>query len=148
MNKYLEIEKNLSQWFLDNNYKGFDPYQLDEKASGFLSKIPFRKQIRSILKPFHVFIPSFHFGSLDKIYHPKAVGLIIGGNSFHYSITRQKELLSERIFIGISFRTFFRGEQYPVKTEEGKWTRKLQENRRDLCILPSNPFLPGKILSL
>ncbi len=92
-NRILEFEKNLSNWFIRNEYKGHDPYQLDEKVSGLLSKMPFLKYTRKALKPFHVFIPNSAFQNLPKIYHPKALGLIIGGNSYLYKITGDKELL-------------------------------------------------------
>ncbi len=95
MENILEIEKNLSNWFVENDYKGHDPYQLDEKASGLINKIPLLKYTRKALKPFHVFIPKSTFSSFPKIYHPKALGLIIGGNSYLYRITGNIDLLDQ-----------------------------------------------------
>jgi hypothetical protein len=99
MERLLEIEKNLSQWFRQNDFRGFDPYQIDEKASGMMARVPLLKHFRKILKPFHVFIPKAAFKGFPRIYHPKAIGLIIGGNSFLYKITLQKELISENKYL-------------------------------------------------
>lgn len=95
MEKLLEVEKNLSRWFPAHEYKGNDPYQIDEKASWLIARLPFLRHLRKILKPFHVFIPEAAFLGFPHIYHPKAIGLIIGGNSFLYSISKDDILLSE-----------------------------------------------------
>lgn len=95
MGKILEFAKNMHQWFIKNEYKGYDPYQIDEKASGLINKFPILKSVRKTLKPLHVFLPKTAFSSLPKIYHPKAIGLIIGGNAFLYKKTGQANILNE-----------------------------------------------------
>ncbi len=99
MNKIYDVIANMHHWFVENEYKGVDPYQIDEKASGLIKKMPFLKYIRKALKPFHVFIPKSTFTSFPKIYHPKAIGLIIGGNAFLYHLTKNKELLAENNYL-------------------------------------------------
>lgn len=96
---HIQIIENLRVWFVKNQYKGTDPYQIDQKASGLLKKLPFLKYVRKALKPFHVFIPKSAFSSFPKIYHPKAIGLIIGGNAFLYSISKNQELLIENNYL-------------------------------------------------
>jgi len=93
--RILEFEKSLSDWFVRKEFKGHDPYQLDERVSGILTKMPFLKYARKVLKPFHVFIPSSTFKKLPRIYHPKALGLIIGGNSYLWKIIGNKDLLEQ-----------------------------------------------------
>jgi hypothetical protein len=85
----------MHDWFVSQNYKGIDPYQMDEKAFAILKYVPLFSTIRSILKPFHSRIPSSAFSKFPPIYHPKAIGLIIAGNCYLYRITRDNSLLSE-----------------------------------------------------
>jgi len=58
-----EFILNISKWFKLNEYKGLDPYQLDEKASGLIRRFPFLKYVRKLLKPFHALIPKSSFSS-------------------------------------------------------------------------------------
>ena len=57
--------------------------------------LPFFPKIRRMLKPFHSMIPSSAFNKFPPIYHPKALGLIIAGNSYLYQTTGDNSLLSE-----------------------------------------------------
>ncbi len=92
LNKALALRK----WFQKYEYKGIDPFQLDEKL--FKANIPFISVIRKAVKPFHVLIPNKAFSSLPKIMYPKAIGLIISGNCLLYNrvdVITQKEILQE-----------------------------------------------------
>jgi len=93
--KLFNIIIQMHDWFVSQNYKGIDPYQMDEKAFAILKYVPLFSTIRSILKPFHSRIPSSAFSKFPPIYHPKAIGLIIAGNCYLYRITRDNSLLSE-----------------------------------------------------
>jgi hypothetical protein len=100
--KILEIEKSLSEWFVNNDYKGSDPYQLDAKASKLIRKIPAFSHLRKILKPYHVFIPKSAFSSFTPVFHPKAIGLIVGGNSFLFKLTGDTRYINQnRYLIGL-----------------------------------------------
>lgn len=90
-----EFASQMHDWFILQNYKGIDPYQMDEKAFAVLKSLPFFPMIRKGLKPFHSKIPSSSFSKFPPIYHPKAIGLIISGNSYLYQMTQDKSLLSE-----------------------------------------------------
>lgn len=93
--EFTTIAKNMNQWFARNHYMGNDPFQVDEKVFGGINKLGFAKYIRKVLKPFHSYIPGSTFTKYPHIYHPKAVGLIIGGNSNIYKITKDEELINE-----------------------------------------------------
>jgi len=90
-----EFASQMRDWFILQNYKGIDPYQMDEKAFAVLKSLPFFPMIRKGLKPFHSKIPSSSFSKFPPIYHPKSIGLIISGNSYLYQMTQDKSLLSE-----------------------------------------------------
>ena len=94
MNKLLFAE-NMFQWFIDENYLGHDPYQLDQKVFGMFKKHPFLKKIRIVLKPFHSLIPTTLFKNIKPILHPKALGLIISGNTMLFKKTKDKKYLNE-----------------------------------------------------
>ncbi|MBI5393404.1 hypothetical protein HZA96_06035 [Candidatus Woesearchaeota archaeon] len=94
-NNYLQLAEDLRQWFKTNEYKGIDPFQLDEKL--FSRNIPFLSVIRKTLKPFHVLIPNKAFSNLPKIYYPKALGLIIAGNCLLYKKTSDKQIKADII---------------------------------------------------
>lgn len=87
--------QKMNTWFVENEFKGHDPYQLDQKASTLMQRFPFLKYVRKALKPLHVFIPKSTFSYLPKIYHPKAIGLIIGGNGYMYSITKDQKYIEQ-----------------------------------------------------
>ncbi len=94
----IELEqfcKNLNEWFVENDFQGYDPYQLDASASGLIRKFPLLKQVRKLMKPFHVYIPKLSFVNFPKIYYPKALGLIIGGNVDLYSTTNDEKYLQQ-----------------------------------------------------
>ena len=74
-----EICKNISRWFEAREYRGNDPYQIDEKFFKF-KHIPFISILRSVLKPFHSIVPNWVFESQKPILIPKALGLILSGN--------------------------------------------------------------------
>jgi len=90
-----EFASRMHDWFISQDYKGIDPYQMDEKAFAILKSLPFFSVIRDVLKPFHSKIPSSVFGKFPPIYHPKAIGLIIAGNSYLYQIDGDNSLLIE-----------------------------------------------------
>jgi len=92
---YTTIAKNMNLWFIRNHYKGNDPFQIDEKIFRGINKLGLGKYIRKILKPFHSYIPWKAFIKYPKIYHPKALGLIIGGNSCLFKTTKDEILISE-----------------------------------------------------
>jgi len=110
-NNALEVCKNLNIWFEKNDFKGHDPYQLDQKASSFIKKIPALKYVRKALKPLHVFIPTSSFTKLPKIFHPKALGLIIGGNAQLYSITNDSKYI-EQSYVLIDILNQLRNTDY------------------------------------
>ena len=85
----------MHDWFISQDYKGTDPYQMDEKAFSILKAFPLFSRIRRVLKPFHSKIPSSAFSKFPPIYHPKAIGLIISGNSYLYQVTGDNSLLFE-----------------------------------------------------
>lgn len=93
--KLLEIASNMRQWFIDNNYKGNDPFQVDEKVFGKIGKFPLTKHVRKILKPFHSYLPIAAFTNYPRIYHPKTIGLVISGNSNLYRVTNEENLINE-----------------------------------------------------
>lgn len=95
--RILEITNNLHSWFINCEYKGIDPYQLDEKAFGIIKKVPFLGYVRKILKPFHSLIPEKTFNNFPHIYHPKAIALIISANSHLYKISKDHNLLTENL---------------------------------------------------
>jgi len=88
-----KICENLFDWFQEQDYKGIDPYLVDQAV--FSSKLPFLKQIRSLLKPFHSFIPKSFFTKFKPVLMPKALGLIISGNCSMYHITKDKKYIKE-----------------------------------------------------
>ncbi len=95
----LTILKAMHTWFVEHEYKGIDPYQLDEKAFGLINKFPVLRNIRKALKPFHSLIPQKVFSNLQPIYHPKALGLIIGGNTFLKEIETFPTFKSENQYL-------------------------------------------------
>lgn len=95
MNDLLSICENLRRWFQKNDYKGIDPYQLDEKVFSYSKGLPILKYIRKALKPFHSLIPRAIFARLGPIYLPKALGLIIGGNCSLYRMRAKREYIDE-----------------------------------------------------
>ena len=95
MNSPLAISENLRVWFREHQYKCIDPFQLDEKVFGYNRLLPFLKYIRKVLKPMHSRIPRAIFSNFSPIYLPKALGLIIGGNSSLYRIKAKGEYLDE-----------------------------------------------------
>lgn len=99
MERIKDFTVNMRYWFVTNDYKGNDPYQLDHKASKLMVKFSFLKYFRKLLKPLHVFIPMQIFKNLPKIDHPKAVGLILGGNSYLNEYLNESELIRENKFL-------------------------------------------------
>lgn len=87
----------MHEWFIKRQYKGIDPYQLDEKAFGIIKKIPCLGYLRGMLKPFHSRIPDSIFSKLPPIHHPKAIALMISANSKLFEITQESSLLEENI---------------------------------------------------
>lgn len=90
----LEICENLRRWFQRHEYRGVDPYQLDDKVFKY-QRIPFIRQIRSFLRPLHAVIPPQIFSRLPPILIPKALGLIISGNSLLYRVQSKTEYIEE-----------------------------------------------------
>ena len=90
-----EIVSNMHKWFIETKYKGIDPYQIDEKAFKKINNSLFVGLLRKYLKPFHGYIPNKVFSNNPSIYHSKALGLIISGNSYLYKITGFAEYLEE-----------------------------------------------------
>jgi len=95
----LEITENLRNWFKSNGYKGIDPYFLDEKGFKLSSKIPIIKVTRQLLKPLHSHINKKLFSSFSPRIIPKALGLIISGNSSLYKVNPMQEYLDENDFL-------------------------------------------------
>lgn len=91
----LSVTQNLHKWFRYHEYRGIDPYQIDEKAFGIIKKFPIMANLRSILKPFHSLIPKSAFQTMRPIYHPKAIALIISANARLYQITKDETFLDE-----------------------------------------------------
>jgi len=94
---WIEIAENLHLWFKKHNYKGNDPFQVDERFFGKVRKIPLTKHLRKILKPFHSYLPSATFTKYPPIYHPKTLGLVISGNTHLYKVTNEANLIIENI---------------------------------------------------
>lgn len=82
----------LRLWFEKKNFRGNDPYQLDEAAFKHKS-IPFIKQIRALVRPFHSLIPRQIFSYMPDILIPKALGLIMAGHSSLYALSSDKVYL-------------------------------------------------------
>lgn len=95
MSDLLSVCENLRRWFRRNQYKGIDPYQLDEKVFSYGKKLPFLRYMRKALKPLHSHIPRTIFARLGPIYLPKALGLIIGGNCSLYRLKAKQGYLDE-----------------------------------------------------
>jgi len=91
----LEIAGSLRNWFKNNNYKGIDPYFLDERGFRLSSQLPFLRVIRQILKPLHTHISKKAFLSFSPRIIPKALGLIISGNSSLYKVSPMQDYLDE-----------------------------------------------------
>jgi len=94
----LEICRRMRPWFQEQNYAGIDPYLLDERAFGLL-QLPLVGmvvgKVRRLLKPLHPWIPRRVFTSLSPVIMPKALGLIVGGNSSLYRIDQEEDYLEE-----------------------------------------------------
>ena len=88
----LELCESLRIWFQERNYRGIDPFLLDER---FFGKGFFRRGFRKWLKPLHAHVPSWAFGSLSPLVIPKALGLLISGNAFLYRIEPKRDYLQE-----------------------------------------------------
>lgn len=87
----LAICENLRTWFRRNDYQGLDPYLVDEIVFRYQS-FPLMGSIRALLKPFHPFIPKTIFSMSRPTYVPKALGLIIAGNSSLFRCTDKHEM--------------------------------------------------------
>ncbi|MGD8779520.1 MAG: hypothetical protein PVH88_11240 [Ignavibacteria bacterium] len=96
-NNYIDIAKNMRLWFIEKQYKGNDPFQVDEKVFSKINKLPIANFIRKVLKPFHSYLPSNSFFKFPSIYHPKTIGLVIAGNANLYQITSEEEVLNENL---------------------------------------------------
>lgn len=90
----LEICQNLRRWFQRREYRGVDPFQLDDRVFKY-QKVPLIRQIRSFLRPLHVLIPPQIFSRLPPILIPKALGLIISGNSHLYKVQGKADYIEE-----------------------------------------------------
>ncbi len=88
------ICENLRAWFKKENYRGIDPYFLDEKVFK-LGRFKAIKKLRSILKPLHSRVSKIFFKGFKGRVIPKAIGLIIRGNISLYKTTKNKEYLEE-----------------------------------------------------
>lgn len=89
---------DMREWFRKQNYAGIDPYLLDERvfaARRYPIIGPALGLIRRVLKPFHPWIPKQVFSTLSPVVIPKAVGLILSGNSFVYQLAPQPDILNE-----------------------------------------------------
>ena len=95
--RMFEMVNNLHSWLVGSEYKGIDPYQLDEKAFGVIKQVPFLGYVRTILKPFHSLIPEKIFLSFLPICLPKAIALIISANSYLYRISKDHKLIIENL---------------------------------------------------
>lgn len=91
MENSISLIKDLNLWLEKNEYKGIDPFQLDEKAFKLGKYFPFIRALRKLLKPFHPFIPKSIFTSSQVLYYPKAIGLIIGANSLMFRLTKDQK---------------------------------------------------------
>jgi len=91
----LPICENLRRWFREKEYKGIDPYQLDEKVFSQGKALPFLRYLREALKPLHSFVPRLVFARFDPIHLPKALGLIMGGNCSLYRVRAKREYMDE-----------------------------------------------------
>lgn len=89
------LVNDLKDWFVSHDYKGIDPYQMDEKAFGIIKKIPLLGFIRKAIKPFQYLMPKKLFKNTPQIYHPKALALIISANCCLYHIKKDKKLIEE-----------------------------------------------------
>ena len=89
------IVREMNSWFVAHNFRGNDPYQMDEKYLGFSGNTRYLQFLRKLLKPFHAYIPKKLFTSFPDIYHPKALGLIISGNVMLCRLTGDEELLRQ-----------------------------------------------------
>jgi hypothetical protein len=89
------LVNNLKYWFIRHDYKGIDPYQMDERVFGIIKEMPWLGFIRKTLKPFQYLMPKSLFRNSPRIYHPKAIALIISANCYLYYILKDKNLIEE-----------------------------------------------------
>lgn len=88
MEKVRNLLENMAVWFKKEDYKGVDPFQLDQKI--FSNSNVVKKRIRETLKPFHAFIPSFIFNRSSKVIISKSLGLILKGNLLNFETFEDK----------------------------------------------------------
>lgn len=94
-NKYYAVCERMFDWFKRNNYRGIDPYLVDQKFSRYMRKFPTITKVRSLLKPLHSFIPRQLFKSFNPIVIPGALGMIISGNNVLYKFKKKEKYLME-----------------------------------------------------
>ncbi|MBN1661656.1 MAG: hypothetical protein JXA93_24895 [Anaerolineae bacterium] len=89
---------DMRTWFREQEYAGIDPYLLDERvfsARRYPVIGPALGWVRRMLKPLHPWIPRRVFTTFSPVIMPKALGLIVSGNSFLYQLAPHPELLDE-----------------------------------------------------
>ena len=106
-----DVCNNLYHWFIDQEYAGYDPYQLNRFRRSVSKRIP--KGRVSLL-------------FLKKLTIPKALGLIIRGNASLYRATGNSQYLSQNeTIIQILLREKYDGYEYPAWGWPFSWTSGL-----------------------
>ena len=86
----IEICHRMWNWLEVRNYRGTDPYQIDDKITRWGSS-PLLGSIldaaRKFLKPYHVYLPAGLFNFSPGVLMPQALGLILGGHASLYALT-------------------------------------------------------------
>lgn len=85
----------LKEWLKKSNYKGIDPYFLDEKIFKQAGKWGFLKVLRKLAKPFHSWIPPQIFKKFSPRIIAGGLSMIIEGNCSFYGVTSEAELIKE-----------------------------------------------------
>ncbi len=93
----IEICHRMWEWFEVRNYRGTDPYQIDEKITRWGSS-PLLGSIldaaRKFLKPYHVYLPAGLFDFSPGVIMPLALGLILSGHASLYAMTGDSRYLN------------------------------------------------------
>lgn len=86
----LAICSRLLDWFEARNYRGADPYQIDDKITRWSSQPlvgALLDAARKYLKPYHALLPPGLFNISPGVLMPQALGLILSGHANLYTLT-------------------------------------------------------------
>jgi hypothetical protein len=92
-----EICHRMWDWFEVRNYRGTDPYQIDDKITrwGSIPLVgPILDTARRLLKPYHGYLPAGLFNFSPGVLMPHALGLTLSGHATLYALTKESRYLN------------------------------------------------------